>query len=140
MSTIRLQIVNAIATALGTATGLTVWRNLDFALETEKLPALVVMSGDDSPEPDLTQNQVLDQTVAIEVTVLIANSATPEASADPYEADVHSSLLGAASFGGHPVMIDRISGGWNFDLGDCAARHLNYRIAYRTRFADLESA
>lgn len=140
MTTVRLQIVDAIATALATATGLTVFRNIDYALEAENLPVLLVQSGDDSPEDDPTQMQVMDQTMSLEVTVLAAANADPEAAADPYEATVHSTLCGAATFGGHGVLVNRQGGSWAFDLGDMAARTLRYRIGYRTRWADLTSA
>lgn len=140
MSTVRLQIVDAIATALGTATGLEVHRNLDYALEDENLPALVVMSGDDAPDEAPTQIQVLDQVMSLEITVLAAASANPEAAADPFEAAVHAALCAAATFGGHAVIVNRQGGSWAFDLGDIAARSVRYRIGYRTRWADLETA
>lgn len=140
MTTVRLQIVEAIAAALATATGLTVYRNLDYALEAEKLPVLLVQSGDDAPEESPTQMQVMDQAMNLEVTVLAAASEDPEAAADPYEASVHAALCGAAAFGGHGVLVNRQGGSWAFDLGDIAARTLRYRIGYRTRWADLTSA
>lgn len=140
MSTVRLQIVSAIATALATATDLTVFRNLDFALEEENLPALVVISGPDKPDEEATQISVLDQSAILEITVLVANSADPESAADTPEAAIHAALMGATAFAGHSVKVDRLSGDWSFDLGDCAARHLSYRIGYRTAFADLASA
>lgn len=140
MSTVRLQIVNAIATALATATGLTVHRNLDYALEDENLPALVVLSGDDAPDEAPTQIHVLDQVMSLEITVLAAASANPEAAADPFEAAVHAALCGVATFGGHAVIVNRQGGSWAFDLGDIAARSVRYRIGYRTRWADLETA
>jgi len=139
MTTVRLQIVDAIATALATATGLTVHRDLDFALESENLPALVIMPGPDRPDEDATQIQVLDQSALLELTVLIARSATPEADADAHEATIHASLMAAATFGGQPVIMNRVSGEWSFDLGDCAARTLTYRFGYRTSFADLSA-
>jgi hypothetical protein len=36
--------------------------------------------------------------------------------------------------------VDRLGGGWGFELGDMAARGLRYRVGYRTLFANLESA
>lgn len=140
MSTVRLQIVEAIATALGTATGLTVFRNLDYALEAENLPVLMVQSGDDAPEEAPTQNQVLDQVMNLEITVLAAANDDPEAAADPYEAQVHAALCGATAFGGHGVMVNRLGGSWAFDLGDIAARTVRYRVGFRSRWADLTSA
>lgn len=140
MTTVRLQIVDAIATALATATGLTVHRNLDYALEDENLPALVVMSGDDAPDEAPTQIHVLDQVMSLEITVLAAASANPEAAADPFEAAVHAALCGAAAFGGHAVIVNRQGGSWAFDLGNIAARSVRYRIGYRTRWANLQAA
>jgi len=139
MASIRLEIVDAIATALATATGLTAWRNLDFALDEDKLPALVVLSSDDRPEESPTQIRTLDQLADIEISILVAGSENPEADADPYEVSAHAALMAAAGFGGHPVTVQRLSGGWNFSLGDCVARNLAYRIGYRSAWADLET-
>ena len=138
--TVRLQVVEAVSTALGTAVALTVHRNLDYALEDGNLPVLLVQSGDDVPEDDPTQSQVMDQTLILEITVLAAASADPESAADAYEATLHAALCGATAFGGHAVRVDRLGGSWAFDLGDIAARTLRYRIGYRTRWADLTSA
>lgn len=139
MSTVRLQIVDAIATALGSATGLTTHRNLDYALEAENLPVLVVMSGDDSPEEPSGPLGMLDQTAMLDIAILVANSENPEAAADPYEAQIHAALFATGSFAGVSVLMDRQGGGWAFDLGDCAARSLRYRVGYRTSFTSLES-
>jgi hypothetical protein len=139
MSTIRLQIVDAIAAALGEATNLTPYRNLDFALEAENLPALVVISGPDRLDETPAPLSVMDQTAELEIVVLVANSANPEAAADPYEAFIHAALMAATDFGGHSVLMNRGGGAWSFDLGDCAARHLSYRVGYRTSFTNLET-
>ena len=140
MKTVRLQIVEAVAEALYEATFLPVYRNLDHALEAQKLPVLLAQSGDDIPAEDATQINVLDQTMTLEITVLAAPSEDPEAAADPLEASVHAALMSAATFGGHQVMVNRLGGSWAFDLGDIAARSVRYRIGYRTAWADLTSA
>lgn len=138
MSTVRLQIVDAIAAALALATGLPLYRNLDYALDAIKLPALVVVSGDDAPDEAGSPLGMQYHSANLEITVLIAQSTNPEADADPLEALVHAALMGTAAFAGFTVMMNRLGGGWSFDLGDCAARHLTYRIGYRTNFTDLE--
>ena len=101
MSTVRLQIVDAIAAALATATGLTVYRNLDYALEDSNLPALVVASGEEQVSDRMIGK--IDHQVMLDIAVLIAGSATPESAADPYEAQIHAALFGATSFGGFPL-------------------------------------
>jgi hypothetical protein len=140
VKTVRLQIVEAMGTALATATGLTVHRNLDYALEDTNLPVLLVQSGEDAPLEAQTQNQVLDQSMTVEITVLAAPSADPEGAADSKEAAVHAALMAATAFGGQPVIVERLGGSWAFDLGDITARSLRYRIGYRTRWADLTTA
>lgn len=139
MTTVRLQIVDAIATALAAATGLTVHRNLDYALEDTNLPVLALMSGDDAPTEAPGPLGVLDQTALLDIAVLVAHSENPEAAADPYEAQIHAALFAATEFAGFGVLMDRLGGGWAFDLGDCAARSLRYRVGYRTSFTSLES-
>lgn len=139
MSTVRLQIVDALATTMGAATGLTVFRNLDFALDEVNLPALTVISGSDSPDAETSPLGVLDQICDVEIDVLIAHSANPEAAADPYEAQIHAALMATSVFGGHSVDVARLGGQWSFDLGDCAARRLAYRLRYRSSHLSLEA-
>lgn len=139
MSTVRLQIVNAIATALGTATGLTVHRNLDYALQDTNLPALAVISADDAPTGEYAM-AALSQRAQVDIAVLVGREANPEAAADPYEAQVHAALYGAQTFAGHHVVTRRVAGGWQFDLGDTAQRLLRYEFSYFCAVADLEAA
>lgn len=137
MTTVRLQIVDAAAAALATATGLTVYRNLDYALDAGNLPALAVVSGDDAPGPDGSFDQAHTE-ASIDIAVLIANDADPEAAADPYESQIHAAMMTPTGFAGHPVRMERGPGGWAFDLGDCAVRHLNYRVGFWTDRLNLE--
>lgn len=137
MSTVRLQIVDAIAAALAQATRLPLFRNLDYALDEINLPALVVISGDDVPSADSPLGAQYHD-ANLEITVLVAQSANPEADADPYEALIHATLMGGTVFASYPVMMNRLGASWSFDLGDCAARHLTYRVGFRTNFTDLE--
>lgn len=139
MSTIRLQIVSAIAAALGVATGLPVFRNLDYALEDRNLPALVVRSLPDQTLDEGNGVSFLEHQSEIEIIFLVANSEDPEAGADPYEAQVHAALTVPGSFAGHSNNVRRISGSWDFDLGDCCARHLVYQIEYSTSMASMEA-
>lgn len=139
MSTFRLQIVSAIAAALSTAIGLVVHRNLDYALEDRNLPVLVVRSLPDQTLEDGNGVSILEQQADIEIVILVANSEDPEAAADPYEAQVHAALTVPASFAGHSNNVRRISGSWDFDLGDCCARHLVYQVEYSTSMTSLEA-
>lgn len=139
MSTVRLQIVDAAASAIATATALTVHRNLDYAIADGSLPAVAVTSVEDAPQEDSGMN-ALRQSGLIEVALLVSGSATPEADADPYEAAVHAALYGSHQFGGHAAFFQRVAASWQFDLGDSAARLLRYSFTYQTALADLESA
>lgn len=138
MATIRLQIVTEIAEGLGAATGLPVHRNLDYALEDRNLPVLAVTSGPDQPADSGSPLGMLDQEATLEIDILLARSPDPETSIDPHEAAVHSFLAAVTNLAGQPVTIERISGDWVFDLGDCVARRLSYRYGYRTAAANLE--
>lgn len=140
MSSIRLQIVDAIATALHSATGLPVFRNLDYALRANKLPAIALMSGPDEPGAAGYVNH-LEHSAGIGVVVLVAADGAPETAADPHECTVHASLMAPASFGGHAVSnMARGQCSWDFEFGDCAARHLAYSFTFITTLASLESA
>lgn len=139
MSTVRLQIVDAAASAIATATALTVHRNLDYAIADGSLPAVAVTSVEDAPQEDSGMN-ALRQSGLIEVALLVSGSATSEADADPYEAAVHAALYGSHQFGGHAAFFQRVAASWQFDLGDSAARLLRYGFTYQTALADLESA
>lgn len=137
MSSIRLQVVDAIATALATATGLTVFRNLDQALDQRLMPAVVVRSSEDRVLGQAIS--LLDQQADLEIIVLFAFGKTPEADCDPYECEIHAALMASPIFGGVTVLMERLGGMWTFDLGDCAARTLNYRFGYRTSVTSLEA-
>lgn len=139
MSTVRLQIIDALAGKVRTATELPLFRNLDFALDADSLPALVVISGGDAPDVDLSPLGVLDQTCDVEIDVLVAGSSNPEADADPYEAAIHAALMASSDFGGYSAEVARLGGQWSFDLGDCAARRLAYRLRYRSSHLSLEA-
>ena len=140
MSSVRLQIVEAIAAALATATGLTVHRNLDYALKANKLPAIALMSGRDEPTGAVYVNYI-EHIANITAFVLVAADGDPEAAADPVECGIHAALVAPATFGGHQlVSMARGQCDWNFDLGDCAARELSYSFGFITTLASLESA
>ena len=141
MSSIRLQIVEAIAAALATATGLTVHRNLDYALKANKLPAIALMSGRDEPAGAGYVSHI-EHIANITAVVLVAADGDPEAAADPVECDIHAALVAHfPTFGVHQlVSMARGQCDWNFDLGDCAARELSYSFGFITTLASLESA
>lgn len=139
MASVRLQIVDAVAAALATATSLTVHRNLDYAIADTTLPAIAVTSVEDEPQDDGSMNLLL-QHCMLEIAVLVSRSANPEAAADPIEADIHAALYGSQSFGGHPAFFRRVAAAWQFDLGDSAQRLLRYDFTYKSALADLEQA
>lgn len=138
MATVRLQIVAAVAAALDAALAIPVYRNLDYAISEGSLPALAVQSVDDATSEG--RLNALEQEMQLDIVVLVSGSADPEAAVDPYEAAAHAVLYGAATFGGHPVVVRRIGAAWQFDLGDSAQRSLRYGIAYASAVADLEAA
>lgn len=136
MSTVRLRIVDAMAAAIATATGLVPHRNLDYALESENLPAVVLQSGPDRSQTGISA--VLNSDADIEVHILVANSANPESAADAIEVQVHAALFADFRFGGLARELERVSADWNFDLGDCCQRSLVYRVSFAARLNDLE--
>lgn len=137
MSTVRLQIISAVAAALETATGLTVYRNLDYALESENMPAIALQSGPDRSETGI--NGVMNFDADIEIHILVANSSDPESEADQIEAQAHRALFADFRFGGLARNLERVSADWNFDLGDCCQRSLVYRVQFAARYNDLET-
>lgn len=139
MATVRLAIVDEIASGLARSTGLRVHRNLDYAIEDRNLPAISVTSGNDQPADSAAPLGVLDQEVQVDINIIVARSANPEATVDPHEAAIHSWLYSITELAGQPVLVDRISGAWDFDLGDCGARRLSYRFGYRTSANNLEN-
>lgn len=141
MTTLRLQIVDAIAAAIATATPTAKhFRDLDYALESEKTPAVAVVSSDDMPEDGPQGLRRLFQQVDIDVHVLIGKSAAPETAADPFEAAIHKAIVVPASFASQAVRTERLPCSWDFSLGNCADRTLRYRIHYQTALEDLEAS
>ncbi len=141
MTTLRLQIVDAIADALAAAIPTAKhYRNIDYALEAQKLPAIAVQEQENAPDGQEGPLTKLYQYVEIEFHILIARSSTPAKDADPYEALIHRTLMPATSFASQPVRIECLPASWEFNLGDCAARTLRYRVRYSTSLADLEAS
>lgn len=138
MSTIRLRIADAMASAISTATGLTPYRNLDYALEDKNLPAVALQSGDEGDSSGIGGVATTDAMVSIHI--LVAGSGDPELAADSLEAQIHAALFADLRFGGLARELRRVSGGWNFDLGDCCQRTINYQFFYNTRIDNLEAA
>lgn len=136
MSTVRLRIVDAMAAAIAAATGLTPYRNLDYALEANNLPAVVLRAGHEGASAGEISATTTE--AEVEIHVLVSNSANPEASADPIDALIHRALFADFRFGGLARELNRVSAGWDFDLGDCCQRSLVYRVAYSTKVNDLE--
>lgn len=136
MSSIRLQVVDAIAASLAAATGIKLYRNLDHAVSERRLPALVVRSGEDRTLGQ-TIGQI-DQQAEIGISILVACNESPETEADPHECGIHAALMASPIFGGVSVLMERIGGNWSFDLGDIAERTLIYRFGYRTAVTNLE--
>lgn len=137
MSSIRLRIADAVADVIATATGLVVFRNLDRALEAERAPAVNVESG-----PDNSQAQpagIQESTVDIIVSILVSQSSSPEAAADPYEVQIHDALFADRRLGGLATLLQRLGGQWAFDLGDSVSRQITYRYTYRTPINALET-
>lgn len=131
----RLLAVEALATAAAAAAGLTLYRNLDYAIRDTKLPALVVVDGSDQPVPGYVTSQ--EWQAVVDVTVLVAASSNPAADADGYESLIHAAIVGLTTLGGVPVIVEPIGGDWDFSFGDCAARHCGYRITYQTAATSL---
>lgn len=143
MTTVRLQIVDAIATAIAavaTPAGANIYRNIDHALSANRLPAIAIIDGEDAVDAEAGPLNQLYQVAEIEFHILVANSETPAASADPFEAAIHGALMTPTSFASHPVRVERIGGTWQFGLGDCADREIRYRVRYVTSLDDLEAS
>lgn len=138
MSTLRLRIAVGVAALLGNVTELPVHRNLDYALEEGRAPALAVTSGPDQPQPGSPISK-LDHEVALEISILVARSSDPEAAADGYEAAIHAALSPATAIDGIPIIFERGPAEWDFEFGDCCKRTLRYIAAFRTDALTLES-
>lgn len=133
MTTQRLQVRNALKTVVGTAAGLTVHLNLDYALEDRNLPCAALQSGNDEASDEagtLLNSSREGGTAKFAVCVLVAESADPEAAADSYEALIRAAILSNPTLSGKAVHTHYRSGEWEFDLGDCALRRLIFQTIF----------
>lgn len=130
MSTKRLLVRNAFIAAAQTATGLVPFRNLDFALAENRLPALAVLSAHDAVDDDTGDFAEPGYVVRFEAHVLVAGASDPEAAADVIEKALRDALTANPTLTGLAIDVAYRGGDWNFDLGDCAAR----RLAFDVRF------
>lgn len=134
-ASLRLLAVEALAAAAEAAASLSLYRNMDYALRDKKLPVLVVIDGGDHPTPGYITRQ--EWQAFIDFTILVSSSSNPASDADGYETLIHAAIVGARTFGGVDVIVERVSGDWDFDFGDCAARSISYRITYQTAATSL---
>lgn len=130
MSTRRLQVRDALATLVATSTGLTVHKNLDFAIEDQLLPVGVVMSGNDAIDDELSDFDQDGITARFGVHILVARSTDPEAAADVFEALLQTALGADPTLGGVASLVRYRGGEWDFDLGDCAVRRLVFETTF----------
>lgn len=132
MSTTRLQIRDALAALVVSATGLAVHTNLDFALEDGALPCAAIVSGSDEVDGAGSSLDGLReaQTARFRVDVLVAGSADPEAAADAFEGPLRAALRAGPTLGGLALLARYAGGQWEFDLGDCAVRRLFFQVDF----------
>ena len=84
-------------------------------------------------------NGIQESTVDIIVSILVSESSSPEAAADPYEVQIHDALFADRRLGGLATLLQRLGGQWAFDLGDSVSRQITYRYTYRTPINDLDT-
>lgn len=134
MSTKRLLIRNAVVKVIKEAVaGVPVYVNLDYALDCNTLPAVVVSSlGDEVTDTTGSRFASGAETIVatFSVSVLIAQSDDPETDADALENAIRLALRANPSLDG-TVNVFRYAGGeWEFDLGDCAVRKMTFKATY----------
>lgn len=134
MSTQRLAVRDALIGLIETATGLTVYRNLDYAIETKRLPAVAVVSGPDDVDDETSDMDDPGYEARFAVHLLVASSADPEAAADAYEDLIRAAVAASPSLSDLALDTTYRGGDWDFDLGSCAARQLSFSV----RFIDTE--
>jgi hypothetical protein len=133
MSTKRLQVRDALISLIATATGLTPFTNLDFALEEAGLPAVAVVSESDSVDVEASSAvssapEVVQATFAVHL--LVSRSADPESEADGIETLIRAALAANPSLGGVAQYVRYRGGDWAFDLGDSASRRMVFRAVF----------
>ena len=133
MSTKRLQIRDALAALIATATGLTVHKNLDFAIEDQSLPVAAITSEHDAVDVDGgSQFSGVPEMVHADFSVrlMVSRSADPESDADGHEQLLRAAVVSNASLGGLAVTTRYLGGDWDFDLGDSAVRRLVFKATF----------
>lgn len=133
MSTTRLAVRDALATLVATATGLTVHKNLDYAIQDENLPCAALQSGNDETDDaagTFLNNTREGGTARFGVNLLVASGSDPEAAADAYEAPIRAAILNDSTLAGEATEVRYLAGEWEFDLGDCAIRRLIFQATY----------
>lgn len=139
MSSLRLQIRNAMIAAIDGAISPAVHGNLDYAIEEGKLPACAVQTDGDADQMGQPGNRS-ETSADIGVHYLVKNSADPETEADQYEVAGHAALFADPRFGGLATRLERLGGTFNFDMGDFCDRTVNYRVWFRTSLNNLETS
>lgn len=132
-TTARLGIRDALATLVGTATGLTPYLNLDFALSDETLPAVAITSGPDEIDDEAgthLSGAYEGTTARFDVRVLVAGGSDPEAVADGYELAIRTAVKSDPTLSDKATHTRYLGGDWDFDLGDCAVRRLAFQATF----------
>jgi hypothetical protein len=130
MSTARLQARDALVERLEACSGLTVHRNLDYALEDRNLPTLAVQSGNDEALPEASSFAIESGSARFGIAILVQSGADPEAAADVIEEALRADLKAHPTLTGKAVSLRYQGGEWDFELGDLALRRLIYEVTF----------
>jgi hypothetical protein len=139
MTTKREQILNAIATALASTSGVSgrVYRSRVEAFARSECPALVIEPISDDASID-TSLPTYTWRLGVRVMVIVRGN-IPDQLADPIVQSLHSKLTADLSLGGYVMDVQPISVSWELVESDqpTGVVMCDYRILYRTTVADL---
>lgn len=144
MSTIREQILTAIATSLGTITDATggVYRSRVGALTRSQTPSIVVEPVEDTADPSTIG--VIFWSLLLRVAVVVRGTAVtdaPDQLADPIVKEIHDRMISDKSLGGISMDIEPVSVKFEIVEGDqpIGVISLGYKVDYRTKAEDLST-
>jgi hypothetical protein len=142
MSSIRLQLRDAIRHVVTAAAPIPVFTNIDYALDQGAAPCIVLHTGDDSGDRSESWSREMggrsEAAGLVELHILVDDVEDPEAAADPFETAIHAALLADSRLGGLSIDLERVGGGFERDLGQFTDRVLIYRVTYRVQTNNLE--
>jgi D-alanyl-D-alanine dipeptidase len=127
---IRERIIQAVATAVGTVDGITVFRSRMDAVTRDEGPVLVIRPANE----EITHTMQWDDRILTLELILLVRGPVPDKVADPIASAIFAAVVADRHLGGLAVDLTESQRDWGFEEADDQALELSmqFDVMYRT--------